>query len=60
MLLSYAEVFQNVLFQNILLISKTIRVSDSLDPDQARHFDKPNLGPNCMQRVSAEVKGCPR
>ena len=25
----------------------TIRVSNSLDPDQARHF---NLGPNCLHR----------
>ena len=29
----------------------TIRVSNSLDPDQAQHFD---LGPNCLQRLSAE------
>ena len=54
MVLSSAEVFQNILFQNILLISKTIRVSDSLDPDQPHYFAKPNLGLNCMQRLSAE------
>ena len=27
----------------------TIRVSDSLDPDQARRFVGPGLGPNCLQ-----------
>ena len=26
----------------------TIRVSNSLDPDQARHFVGPDLGPNCL------------
>ena len=30
----------------------TIRVSYSLDPDQARHFVGPDLGPNCLQRLS--------
>ena len=28
----------------------TIRVSKSLDPDQAGHFDVPDLVPNCLQR----------
>ena len=32
----------------------TIRVSNSLDPDQARHFVEPDLGPNCLQRLSAD------
>ena len=32
----------------------TIRVSNSLDPDQARHFVRPDLGPNCLQRLSAD------
>ena len=32
----------------------TIRVSNSLDPDQAGHFVLPDLGPNCLQRLSAE------
>ena len=31
-----------------------IRVSNSLDPDQARHFVRPNLGPNCLQKLSAD------
>ena len=32
----------------------TIRVSNSLDPDQARHFVGPDLGPICLQRLSAD------
>ena len=31
-----------------------MRVSNSLDPDQARHFVVPDLGPNCFQRLSAD------
>ena len=29
-------------------------VSNSLDPDQARHFVGPDLGPNCLQMLSAD------
>ena len=29
-------------------------MSNSLDPDQARHFVGPDLGPNCLQRLSAD------
>ena len=36
--------FSKNYFRNI------IRVSNSLDPDQARHFVGPDLSPNCMQR----------
>ena len=32
----------------------TIRVSYSLDPDQAPHFVGPDLSPNCLQRLSAD------
>ena len=32
----------------------TIRVSNNLDPDQARHFVGRDLGPNCLQRLSAD------
>ena len=32
----------------------TIRVSNGLDPDQAQHFVGPDLGPNCLQRLSAD------
>ena len=34
----------------------TIWVSNSLDPDQARHFVGPDLGPNCLQGLSADIK----
>ena len=32
----------------------TIRVTNSLDPDQARHFVGPDLGPSCLQRLPAD------
>ena len=32
-------------------------MSNSLDPDQARHFVGPDLGPNCLQRLPADVVG---
>ena len=34
-----------------------IQVSNSLDRDQARHFVGPDLGPNCLQRLSADIAG---
>ena len=34
----------------------TIKVSNSLDPDQARRFVGPDLGPNCLQKLSADDK----
>ena len=32
-------------------------MSNSLDPDQARQFVGPDLGPNCLQRLSADDTG---
>ena len=32
----------------------TTRVSNSLDPDQARPFVGPDLDPNCLQRLSVD------
>ena len=32
----------------------TIRVSNSLDRDQARHFVGPDLGPNSLQKLSTD------
>ena len=53
LLLSSAELFQNQLFQKIL--SGTLSdLSNSLDPDQDRHFVGPDLGPYCLQRLSAD------
>ena len=34
----------------------TIRVSNRIDPDQARHFVGPDPGPNCLQKLSADNK----
>ena len=48
--LSSADIFQNKLFKKILLGSNT------LDPDQARQNVGPDLGPNCLQRLSADGK----
>ena len=31
-------------------------MSNSLDPDQDRHFMGPDLGLNCLQRLSADDK----
>ena len=31
-----------------------VRVSNNLDPDQAQHFVGPDLGPNCLLRLSAD------
>ena len=39
-------------FQKIL--SGIPSESNSLDPDQARHIVGPDLGPNCLQRLSAD------
>ena len=38
------------------LIMTTIRVANNLDPDQARLFVGPDLGPNCLQKLSADDK----
>ena len=34
----------------------SIRLSNSLYPDQDRHSVGPDLGPNCLQRLSADDK----
>ena len=33
-----------------------IRVSNSLDPDQAQHFVGPDLGPNCLQKLADDTR----
>ena len=35
---------------------RNTRVSDSMDPDQARHFVGSDLGLNCLQRLSEDNK----
>ena len=54
-----ADFSQNQLFDlkiNFLKNSlrNSIKVSNSLDPDQAQRFVGPDLGPNCLQRLSAD------
>ena len=41
-----------IVFQKIFRNSIRLRVSNSLDQDQARHFVWPDLGPNCLQEES--------
>ena len=48
--LSSADYFQDQLFREIL--SGIPSLSNSLDPDQARHFVGPDLGPNCFQQTT--------
>ena len=51
LLLSSADFFQ-VNFKKIL--SGTLSVSNSLDPDQAQHSVGPDLDPNYLQWLSAD------
>ena len=52
--LSSADFFQNKLFQKNYH-GNTIKVSNRLDPDRARCSVGPDLGSNCLQRLSAEI-----
>ena len=52
-MLLYCAIFNSL---NAGFFFNTIRVSNSLDPDQARHFVGPDLGPNCLRKVSADDK----
>ena len=45
--LSCAEFFQNHFLK--IFFKNTIRVANSLDLDQIRHFVGPDLGQNCLQ-----------
>ena len=47
-LLSSADILKKKLFRD------SISVSNNLDSDQDGHSVGPNLGPNCLQRLSAE------
>ena len=41
-------------FQIFFSFRNTIRVSNSLDPNQARQNVGPDLGPNCLQMLSGD------
>ena len=51
--LSSADFFSKSTFSKNYF-KNNIRVSNSLDPDQAQHFVRPNLGPNCLQNLSSD------
>ena len=53
MLLSSADFFQIYLFQKVL--SRTLSVSNGLDPDKDQSSVGPDLGPYCLQRLSADT-----
>ena len=56
LLLPSADIFQNHFFSSKKKkLSKIPSVSNSVD--QALHVVRPDLGPNCLQRLSADVKG---
>ena len=46
--------FKIIYFENYF--RNIIRVSKSLDPDQARHFVRPDLVPIFLQKLSADDK----
>ena len=46
---------QWIFFKSFFFFKKIFlkyKVSNSLDPDQARHFVGPDVGPNCLQRCA--------
>ena len=53
--LSSADFFSKLTFSKNSF-RNTIRVSNSFDPGQARHFVRPDLGLNCLQGLSADIK----
>ena len=58
--MSSADIFQNqfvvvvVVFFQKKYFRIIGRVSNNLDPDLALRFAGPDLGPNCLQRLSAD------
>ena len=48
-----ADFFLKINFKKNISVTN-IRVSNSLDPDQAQRFVRPVLGPYCLPRLSAE------
>ena len=56
MLLLFLHTFIIVPYFTLWMLEffNTIMVSNSLDPDQAGHYVGPDLGPNCLQRLSPD------
>ena len=55
LLMSFADFFFKNIFQK-KIFRNTIRVANILDPDQDRQNVGPDLGPNYLQRLSADDK----
>ena len=55
LLLSSADFFQNKLFPK-KSFRNTMTVSKGLYPDQDQPYVRPDLGPNCLQRLSVYDK----
>ena len=53
---SFTHYYCAIFILRMLDFFNTIWVSNSLDPDQAQHFVEPDLGPNCLQGLSADTK----
>ena len=51
--LAHADFFQKSNFLK-KFFEEYYQNSNSLDPDQARHFVRPGLGPNFLQMLSAD------
>ena len=45
-----------IFFKINFFSKKSFRVSKVLDPDQDRHYVGPDLGPKCLQKLSADNK----
>ena len=56
LLLLSADFFKINFFQKNYSGTLSIRVSNSLDQNQDRHFVGPDLGPSCLLRSSADDK----
>ena len=52
MLFCHLLIFSKSFFENIF--QEYHQSVKQLDPDQARHFVVPDLGPNCLQRLSTD------
>ena len=53
-LMSFVDFLKSIFLNNSFSNTCTIRVSNSFDLDQARHFVRPDQSPKCLQRLSAE------
>ena len=56
LLLSSLDFYQKKKILQKILIRKTIRESNGLEPDQNRLSVSPDLGPVCLRRLSADDK----